>query len=163
MGLEIANIQNLELQKMASKVDKKGNNNNKIDNDEIGKLLIRMTKNKYEFQDFKNLLGNDFENLSNEEKLNIYQNCYNELKGAMQLAESFAKDGDDTNCCFGNEVLKLIGASAFIGGASQIKPQAPTSIREVAMYLAAEAYPGQWSVPARSLSIVLGIPITRHS
>ena len=30
-------------------------------------------------------------------------------------------------------------------------------------YFAALAKPGQWSVPKRSLSMVLGTPITRHS
>lgn len=68
---------------MASKVDKKGNNNNKIDNDEIGKLLIKMTKNKYEFQDFKNLLGNDFENLSNEEKCLIKDKTLQSLENEI--------------------------------------------------------------------------------
>ena len=38
-----------------------------------------------------------------------------------------------------------------------------TSAQEVAMYLAAEAKPGQWSVPFRSLSMVLGTPMMRHS
>ena len=32
-----------------------------------------------------------------------------------------------------------------------------------AMYFAALLKPGQWSVPKRSLSMVLGTPITRHS
>ena len=38
-----------------------------------------------------------------------------------------------------------------------------TSAQEVAIYLAAEAKPGQWSVPFRSLSMVLGTPMMRHS
>ena len=37
------------------------------------------------------------------------------------------------------------------------------SMQEVAIYLAAEANPGQWSVPKRSLSMVFGTPMTRHS
>ena len=36
-------------------------------------------------------------------------------------------------------------------------------MQDVAIYFAALAKPGQWSVPYRSLSIVFGTPITRHS
>ena len=38
-----------------------------------------------------------------------------------------------------------------------------SSMQEVAIYFAALAKPGQWSVPNRSLSMVFGTPITRHS
>ncbi len=38
-----------------------------------------------------------------------------------------------------------------------------TSMQVVAMYRAAEPKPGQWSVPLRSLSMVLGTPMTRHA
>ena len=44
-----------------------------------------------------------------------------------------------------------------------VKVKDTPAIQEVAMYLAAEAKPGQWSVPNRSLSMVLGTPITRQS
>ena len=36
-----------------------------------------------------------------------------------------------------------------------------TSFKMVAMYLAAEPYPGVWSVRQRSLSMVLGTPMKR--
>ena len=38
-----------------------------------------------------------------------------------------------------------------------------TPMQVVAMYRAAEPKPGQWSVPLRSLSMVLGTPMTRHA
>ena len=45
------------LNNFVKKVDKKGNRNGKVDQEEIGQLLTQMTKNKYNFEDFKNLLG----------------------------------------------------------------------------------------------------------
>ena len=46
--------------KIADKIDNRGNNNGRIDQNEIGELLTKMTKNKYSFEDFKNLLGDNF-------------------------------------------------------------------------------------------------------
>lgn len=115
MVLEIASIQDTKLHKIADKIDNRGNNNGRIDQSEIGELLTKMTKNKYCFEDFKNLLGENFNNLPNEEKLNIYQNCYDKLQDSMHFAESTVKDGENIDCCFGKELLKFAGISSAIG------------------------------------------------
>lgn len=114
MGLEIKTIQDIKLQELANKIDRKNNENGKIDQEEIGKLLTEMTKNKYDFQDFKNLLGADFENLSNEEKINIYQNCHSELKNSLQVAESIVKDSEEKLEKNGDTFIKGTGLIATI-------------------------------------------------
>ena len=129
MVLEISNIQDVKLQELAQKVDKKGNRNGKVDQEEIGQLLTQMTKNKYNFEDFKNLLGDNFENLSNEEKMNIYQNCHNELKDALQFADSSSIDGEPN--AENHDILKMSWVSAAIGAGLRLNVQTPFSLKNI--------------------------------
>jgi hypothetical protein len=46
---------------------------------------------------------------------------------------------------------------------AMLATSAPISITVVALYFTTDPYPGQWSVWGKSLSIVLGTPMTRSS
>lgn len=98
MGLDIASIQDVNLQKFANDIDKKGNNNGKLDQAEIGQLLTQKTENDYEIDEYR-LFATQLENMFNENKVTQEEMINGEKK----------KTTDD-------KLIKTSGAFALLGG-----------------------------------------------
>ena len=131
MVLEIATIQDVKLCKLANKIDNKSNKDGVIDKNEIGKLLTLMVKKKYESESINELLGVYTNNLSEEDKLFVYQKAQEELKNSLKVAESFVETENKQNRDCGKELLKLSGIGAIIGAVLKINPANALSLKSV--------------------------------
>ena len=111
MELKIADISNVNLQKLAQNVD---DGNGILVQEEIGELLIKMVKKNYEYEDFKSLLGLELNNMSVNEQKEFYANCINKLEGSLKIAENMVgRQADEEKQK--QDQKTLVGAAATIG------------------------------------------------
>ena len=113
MGIEIALISDVKLQKLATKAD---DGNGQLETSEISDLLVNMAKKKYNYDDFKQILGLDSTPRSNEEMAELYTDCLNKLSSSMGIAESMQRDKLEAQKeAFGKDQKTLVASATAVG------------------------------------------------